>query len=134
LESAERILRQIRQLGIKVCLDDFGTGYSSLAYLIRLPIDTLKIDRSFIRGIETGQGRCEVVNTIIKLAKNLELNVVAEGVETNDQLDQLSSLHCDQAQGYLFSKPVEPKVATAMLKSSLSSSAKQEESWYSHHE
>ncbi len=116
LDATKRIMGRIRDLGIKVCLDDFGTGYSSLSYLIRLPIDTLKIDRSFVRGIESGHEHSDVVDTIIRLAKNLDLNVVAEGVETNEQLSQLSALRCDQAQGYLFSKPVEPQIATEMLK------------------
>jgi len=117
LSAAERILNRIRDLGIKVCLDDFGTGYSSLSYLIRLPIDTLKIDRSFIRGIAAGHEHSDVVDTIIRLAKNLDLNVVAEGVETSEQLNQLCALKCDQAQGFLFSKPVESGIATEMLKS-----------------
>jgi diguanylate cyclase (GGDEF)-like protein/PAS domain S-box-containing protein len=118
LEKAEQILKTIRSLGIKVCLDDFGTGYSSLSYLIRLPIDTLKIDRSFISGIEDKGGRSNVVETIIKLAKNLEMEVVAEGVETSGQFNQLSALRCDQAQGYLFSKPVPAGKATELLRTS----------------
>jgi diguanylate cyclase (GGDEF)-like protein/PAS domain S-box-containing protein len=116
MEKTERILKSLRAMGIKVYLDDFGTGYSSLSYLIRLPIDTLKIDRSFITGIETKQARSDVVATIIKLAKNLGMNVVAEGIETTAQFEQISLLDCDQVQGFLFSKPVPAASATQLLK------------------
>lgn len=115
MSAAEEILKRLRKLGIKVCLDDFGTGYSSLNYLTRLPIDTLKIDKTFVDGIGVEAESSEVINTIIQLARHLKLNVVAEGVETTNQLKQLSALNCDQAQGYLFSRPVESKAATELL-------------------
>ncbi|HEY8361020.1 MAG TPA: sensor domain-containing phosphodiesterase [Ramlibacter sp.] len=100
------ILAQVRALGIPVALDDFGTGYSSLAYLVSLPIDELKVDRSFIQQITTYPAHLGVVDTCITLAHRLKLTVVAEGVETQEQADLLRSLHCDQAQGFLYSRPV----------------------------
>jgi EAL domain-containing protein (putative c-di-GMP-specific phosphodiesterase class I) len=101
---------------VKVCLDDFGTGYSSLSYLLRFPIDTLKIDRSFVNGIGTGAENASIVKTIVALAHNMGMDVTAEGVETQAQLDHLQSLDCEHAQGYLFSKPVDPEKAFALLR------------------
>jgi diguanylate cyclase (GGDEF)-like protein len=99
-------LRAIRALGVTVAIDDFGTGFSSLSYLSKLPVDTLKIDRSFIVDMVSGEGGLTLVSVIINLAHALKLNVVAEGVETEEQLHQLRLLHCDEMQGYLFGKPV----------------------------
>ncbi|MCU1287431.1 MAG: diguanylate cyclase/phosphodiesterase with sensor(s) [Acidobacteriales bacterium] len=110
-EAAGEILRQLRELGIKVCLDDFGTGYSSLSYLLRFPIDTLKIDRSFVSGIGTGTENASIVKTIVALAHNMGMDVTAEGVETREQMLHLQHLNCENAQGYLFSKPVSPERA-----------------------
>ncbi len=118
LETAERILRRFRKLGVKICLDDFGTGYSSLSYLVRLPIDILKIDRSFISGIDNEQEQSEVVHTIIELGQRLGMRIVGEGVETNDQLNRLTALGCDEAQGYFFSRPVDATLATQLLRDS----------------
>lgn len=104
-EATARILSNLRALGIRLSIDDFGTGYSSLSYLHRFPIDTLKIDRSFVsRMSETGENS-EIVQTILTLAKNLEMDVIAEGVETNYHVEQLRRLGCRYAQGFLFSKP-----------------------------
>jgi EAL domain-containing protein (putative c-di-GMP-specific phosphodiesterase class I) len=114
-ESAGEMLRQLRTLGVRVCLDDFGTGYSSLSYLLRFPIDTLKIDRSFVNGIGTGAENASIVKTIIALAHNMGMDVTAEGVETQEQLDYLHSLNCEHAQGYLFSKPVDAAKAFALV-------------------
>lgn len=100
------ILRQFRALGVKLSMDDFGTGYSSLSYLHRLPIDTLKIDRSFISLMTEEAESAEIVRTILLLAKNLNLDVVAEGIETLIQQDILKELKCDYGQGYYFSKPL----------------------------
>jgi EAL domain-containing protein (putative c-di-GMP-specific phosphodiesterase class I) len=105
LESAAKLLTEIRQLGVKVAIDDFGTGYSSLGYLKRLPIDTLKVDRSFVDGATTDPDDAALVMAIVTLAHNLRLRVVAEGIETNEQLSFLRLLRCDEGQGYLFSRP-----------------------------
>jgi EAL domain-containing protein (putative c-di-GMP-specific phosphodiesterase class I) len=99
-------LQAIRELGVKVAIDDFGTGFSSLSYLARLPVDTLKIDRSFVVDMTTGPQGLALVSTIINLAHSLKLNVVAEGVETEEESRLLALLGCDEMQGFLFCKPV----------------------------
>ena len=105
-QQAIETMLQIRSMGIHLSLDDFGTGYSSLAYLKKFPLNTLKIDKAFVDDIEQSiQGR-NMVATIVTIAHNLGLNVVAEGVETNNQLNFLSGLNCEQLQGYLYSKPL----------------------------
>jgi len=105
-ESVISMMREIRDLGIQLSIDDFGTGYSSLSYLHRFPINTLKVDRSFVSTMEDGSENGEIVRTVIALAKTLKLNVVAEGIETIHQLHQLRILGCEYGQGYLFSRPV----------------------------
>jgi diguanylate cyclase (GGDEF)-like protein/PAS domain S-box-containing protein len=113
--GAVEILQQIRALGIHLAIDDFGTGYSSLSYLHRFPLDTLKIDRSFISGVgESGDGM-EIARTILPMANNLKLDVVAEGVETVEQVALLRKLNCKYAQGFYFSKPVSAEAATTLL-------------------
>jgi len=107
MENPDRalvILQELKELGVHLSIDDFGTGYSSLAHLRRFPIDTLKIDRSFVNGIPSDNG--VMVKTIIDMASNLGINVIAEGIETDEQMQFLSQLHCDEGQGYLFSPPV----------------------------
>jgi EAL domain-containing protein (putative c-di-GMP-specific phosphodiesterase class I) len=104
--STEETMSQLRALGVKLSIDDFGTGYSSLSYLRRFPVDTLKIDQSFIAAMETERGNCAIVSTVVALGRNLGLQVVAEGVETLSQFEKLKTISCDAAQGYLFSKPV----------------------------
>jgi EAL domain-containing protein (putative c-di-GMP-specific phosphodiesterase class I) len=99
-------LRQIRALGVSLSIDDFGTGYSSLAYLKRLPLNTLKIDRSFIQDIPKATQDMEIVQAIIVMAHSLHLQVVTEGVESFEQYDFLERLGCDFVQGYLLSRPV----------------------------
>jgi EAL domain-containing protein (putative c-di-GMP-specific phosphodiesterase class I) len=98
-------LRAIRALGVSIAIDDFGTGFSSLSYLSKLPLDTLKIDRSFVHDMTVGQQGTVLVSTIIKMAHSLQLKVVAEGVETEEQSTLLHALGCDESQGYLFGKP-----------------------------
>lgn len=105
-ETAIKMLKQLKMLGVQLSIDDFGTGYSSLSYLHRFPIDTLKIDRSFVSTMEDGSENGEIVHTVIALAKTLGMNVVAEGIETIHQLHQLRILNCEYGQGYLFSRPV----------------------------
>ena len=106
IETATEMLRQLRALGVQLSIDDFGTGYSSLSYLHRFPIDTLKIDRSFVTRMSENNENMEIVRTIVMLAQNLGMDVVAEGVETNEQLALLRKLGCENGQGYFFSKPV----------------------------
>jgi diguanylate cyclase (GGDEF)-like protein/PAS domain S-box-containing protein len=105
-DTAIDMLAQLRNLGVGLSIDDFGTGYSSLSYLHRFPIDTLKIDRSFVTQMTDNTENAEIVRTIVTLARSLDMNVIAEGVETREQLRQLRGLGCDYGQGYLFSKPV----------------------------
>lgn len=114
-EAATAMLLQLRALGIRLSIDDFGTGYSSLAYLYRFPTHTLKIDRSFINKIDSDSEQLEIVRTIVTLASNLGMDVIAEGVETVKQLAQLKTLNCECGQGYFFSKPVDSQTATALL-------------------
>jgi EAL domain-containing protein (putative c-di-GMP-specific phosphodiesterase class I) len=106
LEATSHKLFALRNMGVSVSIDDFGTGYSSLKYLQRLPIDCLKIDRSFVLEIDRESGSESLVRTIILLARELGLRVVAEGVETNAQFDIVRALECDRVQGYLFARPV----------------------------
>ncbi|HEY0080636.1 MAG TPA: EAL domain-containing protein [Pyrinomonadaceae bacterium] len=115
IDKATEMLKQLRALGVELSIDDFGTGYSSLSYLHRFPIDTLKIDRSFVTQMSDNDENTEIVRTIIMLARNLKMNVVAEGVETEQQLAQLISLGCGYGQGYYFSKPVDSEAVSQML-------------------
>ena len=105
-ERAIEMLNQLRDLGIQIDIDDFGTGYSNLSYLVRLPISTLKIDRSFVNLINDEGANTELVRTIISMAKNLDLKVIAEGIETRSQLEALKELNCESGQGYLLAKPM----------------------------
>jgi EAL domain-containing protein (putative c-di-GMP-specific phosphodiesterase class I) len=118
-EMAIAAMNRLRALGIEISLDDFGTGYSSLSYLHRLPIDYLKIDRSFINRMEEKKENAEIVRTIIKLAQNLKMKVVAEGIETAEQLSLLKKLNCEYGQGYFFSKPLKA-AAVALVNSAKS--------------
>jgi len=110
-------LKELKSLGVRIGIDDFGTGYSSLSYLHSFPIDTLKIDRSFITGIETEKDTVEIVRTIITLAHGLGLEVTAEGIETVEQLNILRDLGCETGQGYFFSRPVDMSMTTDLLQS-----------------
>jgi EAL domain-containing protein (putative c-di-GMP-specific phosphodiesterase class I) len=111
-----RKLQRLRELGVKFSIDDFGTGYSSLSYLQQFSYDTLKIDRSFIAGLgDRDGGGSAIVQTIVALASMLRMNVVAEGVETPNQLERLRQLGCPHAQGYWFSRPVDRNDAEALL-------------------
>ena len=119
MDNAERTIRVVKgmkRLGVRVSIDDFGTGYSSLSYLRRFPMDTLKIDRSFVQNLASNPENLEIVRTIIGLARNLGMDVVAEGAETADEIEQLKALECDFSQGYFFSKPVDSEQADNLLR------------------
>ena len=118
MQNAQRsvsMLNQLKDLNIKVCVDDFGTGYSSLSYLHTFPIDTLKIDRSFVHDMSRNFRNMEIIRTIIMLAHNLKLDVIAEGVETSEQDAQLSALGCQFAQGFYFSRPINSSDAALLI-------------------
>jgi diguanylate cyclase (GGDEF)-like protein len=106
-DMAARLLKRLKGLGVQLSIDDFGTGYSSLSYLHRFPVNTLKIDRSFVGRIGEAAENIEIVRTVISLAENMGMEVVAEGIETVSQLTQLRKLKCQYGQGYLFSRPVD---------------------------
>jgi Amt family ammonium transporter len=114
-ESAMQMLSRLRALNVQLHMDDFGTGYSSLSYLHRFQIDTLKIDRSFVSNMGEGGENSEIVRTIVTLARNLGIEVIAEGVETAEQLAQLRALGCDHVQGFLFSRPIAGEEAGALI-------------------
>ena len=109
------LLLNLKKLGVSIALDDFGTGYSSLSYLKRLPIDVLKIDKSFVDGIGVDEKSEYIAESIIKLSHSLDLKVVAEGVETKEQLGYLDKMKCDIAQGYYFSKPEKFEIIKEMI-------------------
>ena len=118
LDSVEHIIaifEQLHALGVKLAIDDFGTGYSSLSYLKRLPVDYVKIDQTFISGLHEGSQDAAITRAIIVMANSLGLKVVAEGVETQEQLDVLTAQGCDEAQGYLISKPVDAAAFIGLL-------------------
>ncbi|MGE7990273.1 EAL domain-containing protein [Pseudomonas sp. NPDC089554] len=118
LDNVEHIIatfEQLHELGVKLAIDDFGTGYSSLSYLKRFPVDYVKIDQAFIRGLREGSQDAAITRAIIAMAKSLELRVVAEGVETQEQLAFLREQGCDEAQGYLISRPVDAGTFRALL-------------------
>jgi EAL domain-containing protein (putative c-di-GMP-specific phosphodiesterase class I) len=113
--SAESVLSALLQLGVTVALDDFGTGFSSLTYLRKLPFSRIKIDQSFIRDMLVQPDCAAIVKSVISLARDLNIGVVAEGVETADQLEYLRQVNCDEVQGYLISRPVAADDVLALL-------------------
>jgi EAL domain-containing protein (putative c-di-GMP-specific phosphodiesterase class I) len=104
--SVVDVLKELKNIGVLLALDDFGTGYSSLSYLKRFPIDALKIDQSFVRDLTTDEDDASIVTAVIGMGKSLHMRVVAEGVETREQLATLRQYECPQGQGYYFSRPV----------------------------
>jgi predicted signal transduction protein with EAL and GGDEF domain len=119
VERTARVLSELKVLGVHTSIDDFGTGYSSLSHLRRLPLDILKLDRSFVSEMDNGNESREIVRTIVSLAHILGMDVVAEGIETAEQADQLRSFGCKYAQGYFFSKPMTRSSVEALLGSDL---------------
>ncbi len=114
-QSAVQMLSKLQSKGIHVCLDDFGTGYSSLNCIQNLPIDVLKVDRSFICRIESDEEQIKIVETILHLGKNLGIEVIAEGVETDDQLTSLKAIKCEHYQGFLYSKPIAEEEVESLI-------------------
>jgi EAL domain-containing protein (putative c-di-GMP-specific phosphodiesterase class I) len=110
-------LHELKQVGVRLAIDDFGTGYSSMSYLRRYPIDTVKLDQSFIARITADDESLEIVRSIVTMAHNLKMDVIAEGVETREQLERLRDLGCEYGQGFYFSRPVERDAAEALLMS-----------------
>ena len=124
LMSKSVLKNKLLKLGIGISIDDFGTGYSSLTYLKQLPVTELKIDKSFIHDIGKSKNNESIVRAIINLAKTLDLNIVAEGVETQKQLDFLTENKCNIIQGYYFSKPLSASEMIAFIHSPFPSSAR----------
>lgn len=110
------LLKQIRELGIQISMDDFGTGYSSLSMLRKLPIDELKIDKSFVDEICSDEASAKMVQNIIAIGKNFDMHILAEGVETKKQKEILTTFGCDRFQGYYFSKPLPKEELLRFLK------------------
>ncbi len=110
-------LNELKELGVRLAIDDFGTGYSSLGYLKRFPVDTLKIDRSFVKGLSPDGGDSAIVRAVVTVAKSLNMDVTAEGVETEGQLAEVKALGCDRAQGFLFARPVSAERVAPLLAS-----------------
>lgn len=113
--SVDRVVAELRTLGVGLCLDDFGTGYASLAYLQRFPASGLKIDRSFVQEVGVSDKSAVLVGGVAKMAHELGMRVVAEGVETREQAERLRGLGCEYAQGYLFARPLDANEAGALL-------------------
>jgi EAL domain-containing protein (putative c-di-GMP-specific phosphodiesterase class I) len=106
VQAATDALNLLRSMGIRIAIDDFGTGYCGLAYLKRLPVDTLKIDQSFVHDVPEKRNDAEIISAIVRLGRTLEREIIAEGVETSAQLEFLRALHCDAVQGFLISGPL----------------------------
>jgi EAL domain-containing protein (putative c-di-GMP-specific phosphodiesterase class I) len=117
VESTMQMLGQLQALGVAISLDDFGTGYSSLSYLHRFPISTLKIDQSFVSSMSNNQESLEIVRTILGLARNLKMEVIAEGVETLEQARELKAMNCEYGQGFYFSRALNVEGAVGLLSS-----------------
>lgn len=117
-ENARDTLLMCRKAGMGISIDDFGTGYSSLSYLHYFPIDTLKIDRSFVSDMHKDDGAMELIKSIITLGKNMKMKIIAEGVENKEEAEKLTELGCDQAQGFYFAKPMPEREIIDYIRSS----------------
>src|SRR5687768_4347456 len=115
IETAITKIEHLQTLGIGMEIDDFGTGYSSLGYLRRLPVNNLKIDRSFITTLGVSKSGVPIIRAIIAMANSLDMKVIAEGIETDDQMNNLIKLECDYGQGYLFSTPINSDAAQELI-------------------
>jgi len=115
ISETTKILNDLHDLGVRLSIDDFGTGYSSMNYLKRLPFDNLKIDKSFVQDVTISDDASAIATAIITLAHSLDMKVIAEGVETSEQLKFLQQQNCDMVQGFLFSKPVSPENIQKLL-------------------
>ena len=115
LEASLRIMEELTAMGVHLAIDDFGTGYSSLGHLKRFPITRLKIDKSFVREIASNPNDAAIASAVIALAHTMSLEVIAEGIETGEQLEVLRRLGCEQGQGYLFSRPQPPALLSSFL-------------------
>lgn len=122
-ERAEEVFAELKALGVRLSIDDFGTGYSSLSRLQRFPVDSLKIDRAFISNMDSDPESREIVRIIIMLAHNLGMKVVAEGTETEEQIEHLKQLDCEMAQVFFFSKPVDHEAISQLLRDNTTVSA-----------
>ena len=120
--STAAVLQSLSDLGVRIALDDFGTGYSSLSHLKRFPIDTLKIDQSFVRNLGADPDDASIVSAVIGMGKGLQIRVVAEGVETREQLAFLRKRGCPEGQGFYFSRPVSAREFTQLLRHSATKS------------
>jgi sensor c-di-GMP phosphodiesterase-like protein len=118
------VLAALKAMGMKLAIDDFGTGYSSLSYLKRFPIDTLKIDQSFVRDVATDGDDATIVGAVIEMGRNLKQRVIAEGIETPAQLDFLRAQHCDEGQGFHFSHPLSAEAFGHLLRARARSEAR----------
>jgi EAL domain-containing protein (putative c-di-GMP-specific phosphodiesterase class I) len=119
-----KTIHDLKQMGVQIALDDFGTGYSSLNYLRHIPVDRIKIDQSFVQNIDSNRGDDVIIKAIIAMAKSLDLDVLAEGVETQDQLEFLKGQQCAEVQGYYYSKPVSTQDFEKLLRESSEKQAK----------
>ena len=123
-ETVSKTVQRMAGLGVRFVLDDFGTGYSSLAYLGELPIDGVKIDRSFVQTLNSSERTAAITRAILRMAQALSIDVIAEGVETELQIEALLALGCNRAQGFYFSRPVAPELIPELLAAPASARAR----------